>query len=68
MHCVRTLPASIKRAQVEDIHALHLSKDFETLKTSGLLNVGRHGTRCGTAGGQKVVLVGDLCGGSSVSW
>jgi hypothetical protein len=60
--CVRTLPAGIKRAQVEDIHALHLSKDFETLKTSGLLEVGRHGTGRGTGLGQKVLLAGDLCG------
>jgi hypothetical protein len=60
--CVRTLPASIKRAQVEDIHALHLSENFKTLKTSGLLEVGRHGTGSGTARGKKVLLAGDLCG------
>jgi hypothetical protein len=64
--CVRTLPAGIKRAQVEDIHALHLSKNFETLKTSGLLEVGGHGTGCGTGRGKKVLLAGDLCGWEGV--
>jgi hypothetical protein len=57
--CKRTLPAGIKRAHVEDIHALHLSKNFQTLKTGGLLEIGRHGTRLGTFG-QKIGLGSDL--------
>lgn len=57
---VRTLPASIKRAHVEDINTLHLSKNFETLKTSSLLEIGGHGTRLGTLG-EKVGLGSDLC-------
>jgi hypothetical protein len=59
--CVRTLPAGIKRAHIEDIHALHLSKNFQTLETSGLLEIGRHGTGLSTLG-DKVSLGSDLCG------
>lgn len=58
---VRTLPASIKRAHVEDVHTLHLSKDFQTLETSRLLEIGGHGTGL-SALGHKVVLASDLCG------
>lgn len=57
---VRTLPASIERAHVEDINTLHLSKNFETLKTSSLLEIGGHGTRLSTLG-EKVGLGSDLC-------
>ena len=56
---VRTLPASIKRAHVEDINTLHLSKNFETLETSSLLEIGGHGTRLSTLG-EKVGLGSDL--------
>ena len=62
---VRTLPAGIKRAQVEDINTLHLSKDFETLKTGSLLEIGGHGTRLSTLG-EKVGLGSDLCSAKEV--
>jgi len=64
---VRTLPASIKRAHIEDVHTLHLSKNFETLKTGSLLEIGGHGTRLGTLG-EKVGLGSDLCGAQVVSY
>lgn len=63
---VRTLPASIKRAQVEDINTLHLSKNFETLKTSSLLEIGGHGTGLSTLG-EKVGLGSDLCSAKELS-
>lgn len=53
------LPAGIERAHVEDVHALHLSEDFETLETGGLLEIGGHGTGLGALG-EEVVLGGDL--------
>lgn len=34
-----------ERLHVENVDALHLSEDFETLQTSGLLDVGRYCTR-----------------------
>ena len=63
---VRTLPASIKRAHVEDINTLHLSKNFETLETSSLLEIGGHGTRLSTLG-EKVGLGSDLCSARKAS-
>ena len=50
---VRTLPASIKRAHVEDINTLHLSKNFETLETGGLFGIRGNSTRLST-GREKV--------------
>jgi hypothetical protein len=58
LHCSQT--AGVKRAHVEDIDALHLSEDFETLQTGGLLEVGRDGAGSG-ARAEKVVLGLDLC-------
>lgn len=45
---------------IEDINALHLSEDFETFETSGLLEIGRNGTGSGT-GGQQIRLSLDFC-------
>ena len=44
----RSLAAGIKRPHVEDIDTLHLSENFETLETSGLLKIGRDGSGLGT--------------------
>ena len=60
MEFQRTLSACIERLHVEDVDALHLSEDFETLETGGLVNVGGDGTGLGTSG-HKVVLILDLC-------
>ena len=66
--CSRVLPMArnftcargVQRPHIEDIYTLHLSEDFETLKTSGLLEIGRDGTGGGT-GTEKVVKALDLC-------
>lgn len=50
----------IKRAHVEDVNALHLAENFETLETSRLLDIGRDGAGGGT-GAEKVVNGLDLC-------
>jgi hypothetical protein len=50
----------VKRPHVEDIDALHLSEDLETLHTGGLLDVGRDGTGGGT-GTDKVIDGLDVC-------
>jgi hypothetical protein len=58
------VPTSAIRRQwshVEDINALHLSEDFETFETSGLLEIGGNGTWSGTRG-QQIGLGLDLCG------
>ena len=60
MRFLRTLSACIERLHVKDVDALHLSEDFETLETGGLVNVGGDGTGLGTSG-HKVVLILDLC-------
>jgi len=55
----RTEAASIQRLHVEDVNALHLSQDFETLQTGSLFEVGRHGTGLRTRR-QKISLSLDL--------
>jgi hypothetical protein len=54
-----TLAGGIKGTHVEDVNALHLSDEFQTLKTGGLLDVGGDGTRLGT-GSEEVILDLDL--------
>lgn len=54
-----TETAGVQWPHVEDIDTLHLSKDFETLKTGGLLGVGRDSTGLRTRG-QKIVVVLDF--------
>lgn len=44
----RTMSARVEGLHVEDVDALHLSEDFETLETGGLVNVGGNGTGLGT--------------------
>lgn len=50
----------IERAHVEDVDALHLAEDFETLEAGRLLDVGGDGAGAGT-GADQVVLRLDLC-------
>jgi hypothetical protein len=40
----RTKTAGVQWPHVEDIDTLHLSEDFETLKTGRLLGIGGNGT------------------------
>lgn len=56
----RTLPGGIKRPHIEDIDALHLSDELQTLKTGGLLEVGWDLARLGT-GADQFFFVLDLC-------
>lgn len=50
----------IQRPHVEDINALHLAENFETLETGGLLEVGGNSAGGGT-GAPQVINVLDLC-------
>lgn len=54
-----SLPGGIEGPHVEDVNALHLSDEFKTLETSGLLDVGGDGTGLST-GGDEVLLGLDL--------
>ena len=49
------LAAGIQRAHVEDVDALHLTQDLETLETSGLLQIRGDGTGLG-AGSEEILL------------
>lgn len=55
-----TFPGGIQGPHVENVNALHLSDELQTLQTGGLADVGRDGAGLGT-GGDQVVLVLDLC-------
>jgi hypothetical protein len=57
---LHTEAAGVQWSHIEDIDTLHLSEDFETLKTSGLLGIGGDGTGLRT-GGKKVGVALDLC-------
>lgn len=50
-----SLAAGVEGSHVENVNALHLSEDFQTLKTGGLLEIGRDGARLAT-GSDEVVL------------
>lgn len=60
----RALAGGIEGAHVEDVDALHLTEDLETLETGSLLEVGRDGAGLGTRT-EKVVLGANLCKSSS---
>lgn len=49
-----------ERPHIEDINALHLSEDFETLHTGGLLEIGGDSTGGGT-GSDEVIDGLDIC-------
>lgn len=55
------LAAGVERPHVEDVDALHLSENLETLNTGGLLEVGGDGTG-GSTGTAKVIYGLDVCG------
>lgn len=54
------LARGVEGAHVEDVDALHLTQDLQTLQTGRLLEIGRDGTGLGT-GADQVVLALDLC-------
>lgn len=54
-----TLAGGIKGTHVEDVNALHLSDEFQTLETGGLLDIGGNGTGLGTRS-EEVILGLDL--------
>ena len=56
-----TFPAGVQGPHVEDVNALHLAEDFETLETGGLFEIGGDGTGFGT-GGEQVGFGLDFCG------
>lgn len=56
----RTLAGGIEGAHVEDVDALHLSENLETLETGGLLEIGGDAAGLGTRS-VKVILALDLC-------
>lgn len=59
----RFIPTSSRRVQrphVENVDALHLSENFQTLETGGLFEVGRDSTGGGT-GANQVLFGPDLC-------
>jgi hypothetical protein len=49
-----SLAAGVEGSQVENVDALHLSENFQTLKTGGLLEIGRDGAGLGT-GSDKIL-------------
>jgi hypothetical protein len=56
----RTETAGVQWPHIEDVDTLHLSENFETLKTGRLLGIRGNGTGLGT-GWEKVGLGLDLC-------
>jgi hypothetical protein len=56
----RAESAGVEGPHVEDVDALHLSEDFETLETGGLLEIGGDGPRGGTRT-EQVIFGLDLC-------
>lgn len=54
-----TLAGGIKGTHVEDVNALHLSDELQTLETGGLVDIGGNGTGLGT-GSKEVILGLDL--------
>lgn len=62
---LHTETAGVEGPHVEDVDALHLSEDLETLETSRLLGVGGDGTGLGTLG-EQVVHGLDLCVPSAI--
>lgn len=55
-----TLAASIQRLHVENINTLHLSQDFQSVQTSGLLEVRRDSADFRSLG-EEVVFSLDFC-------
>lgn len=55
-----SLARGVEGGHVEDVDALHLSEDLETLETGGLLEVGGDGAGL-SAGTVEILLALDLC-------
>ncbi|CAF3455903.1 unnamed protein product [Fusarium graminearum] len=55
----RSEAGGIERAHVEDVDTLHLTENLQTLKTGGLLEIGRDGTGGGTRT-EEILLSSDL--------
>lgn len=55
----RSEAASVERAHVEDVDALHLTENLETLDTSGLLEIGRDSSG-GSTRTEEILLSSDL--------
>lgn len=58
--CMPTLARCVQWLHVEDIDALHLSQNFQSLETSGLVEIGGDGTGL-TTGRLKVAIALDIC-------
>ncbi len=56
----RTVSAGVQRLHVKDVYALHFAQDFQTLKTSRLLKIGRNGAGL-CSWRYEIVLALDLC-------
>lgn len=65
----RSEAGGVERAHVEDVDALHLTENLETLETGGLLEIGGDGAGLGTRT-EEILLALDLCldGVLSVGW
>ena len=57
---LHTETAGVQWPHVENVNALHLSENFQTLKTGGLLDIRGNGTGLRTRG-KKVGITLDLC-------
>lgn len=55
-----TLPRGIQRPHVENVIALHLAQQFQTLQTGRLVEIRRDGAGLGTRS-EQIVLSLDLC-------
>ena len=55
----RAETAGVQRAHVEDVHALHLSENLETLETGSLLEIGGDGAGS-SAGTEEIFIALDL--------
>ena len=56
----RTFAGGIQRLHVEDVDALHLTQDLQSLETSRLLEIRGYGAGRGS-GAEEIVRLLDLC-------
>lgn len=59
MSGIHTFAGGIEGTHVEDVNALHLSDEFQTLETGGLVEIGGNGTGLST-GSEEIILNLDL--------
>ena len=60
-----TNATSVQRPHVENVNALHLAHNLQTLETGGLLEIGGDGTRL-RAADEEVLFTRDVCAGELV--